>query len=191
MGRWDYGGTVAHQCGDFGKDQIDAWGANARVGHTFEAPWKPRIAAEFSYASGDSNPRDGRRETFDGVFGAIDTFYGRMNFLSWMNLEDYQITFGLQPTKTLKVWMDYHVFRLASDRDGWYWCNGRAARRDVTGETSPSLGQEIDVLFQWQINKHLELFVGYCHFFPGPFIRDTPGTDRHADWVFVQVTFQF
>ena len=190
-GPWDWGGTFAGQFGAFGRDRTEAYGANARLGHTFDHPWKPRLAAEVSYASGDRDPADGRHGTFDGVFGAIDSYYGRMNFLAWMNLVDYQVTFGVEPRKGLRVWVDYHYFRLASDTDAWYWCSGRPARRDPTGRAGGDLGHEVDLLAKVRMSKNLELFAGYSHFFPGAFLRNTGGGHDDADWAFVQFQFMF
>ncbi|MCD6304546.1 MAG: alginate export family protein, partial [Planctomycetes bacterium] len=191
-GRWDYGGTAVGQFGKFGKDDICAFGGNARLGYTFDAPWKPRLAAQFSYGSGDGDPRDGRHGTFDGVFGSVDTLYGLMILTPWMNIEDYQLTAGVQPAKGLKVWVDGHFFRLASDRDAWYWANGKPVRRDASGTLGQTIGAEIDLLAKWRINPHWQLFAGYCHFFPGTFVLEMPNERNDpADWLFAQVTFSF
>jgi len=188
-GRWDWGGTGVWQFGDYVRDEICAWGANTRIGYTFEHPWKPRLGAEFSYASGDDDPRDGRQGTFDGVFGAIDSYYGRMNFVSWKNLEDYELSASVQPARGLKLRADWHLFRLASDNDSWYWCSGGTMRRDPSGRSGRTLGTELDVIVTWQICPRLELMAGYSHFFPGAFIKNT-GSDDHADWVFCQLTWR-
>ena len=188
---WDFGGTLVGQFGKKGADEICAFGGNARLGYTFDAPWKPRLGAEFTYASGDDDPNDGRCGTFDGVFGAIDSLYGRMNLFSWMNLEDYQLSAGIQPCKGLKLSADYHLFRLASDNDGWYWCNGKPARHVPGGGAARTVGSEIDLLAKWEISDHWALFVGYAHFFPGPFVDNSKGNHDDADWVFAQVTFSF
>jgi hypothetical protein len=114
-----------------------------------------------------------------------------MNFLSWMNLEDYQATFSVKPRKDLMVWLDYHFFRLAEAKDAWYWASGRPARRDATGNSGSDLGQEVDLLARWQVTKNLELFTGYAHFFTGGFIRNTPGSERDANWFFTQANYKF
>jgi hypothetical protein len=189
--QWDYGGTLASQTGSYAKDDIRAYGVNLRGGYTFAAPWSPRLGAEYTYASGDSDPKDGVKETFDNVYGAVDTVYGRINFLAWKNLEDYQLTAGVKPTRNTKFWVDYHLFRLAEADDAWYWSSGAVARRDRTGAAGRDLGQEIDVLFQWKVSKQFDWFCGYCYFFPGDFIRQTPGPASGADWFFSQVTASF
>lgn len=189
---WDFSGTLAGQLGQYGQDDIRAYGANIKAGYTFDCAWSPRIGAEFSYASGDDDPDDGVHETFDGIFGAVDLYYyGSMNVLPWMNLEDYQVTFSVKPWKSLTLRLDHHLYRLAESEDAWYWSSGKPARQDPTGDSGSDLGQELNLVAQWQANKNLQLFTGYGHLFTGDFIRNTPGSDRDADWFFFQGTYRF
>jgi len=189
---WDFAGTLAGQMGKYGRDDIEAFGANALVGYTLDTAWTPRIGFEFSYASGDDNPGDGVHGTFDGIFGAVDLYYyGSMNVVSWMNLEDYQLTFSVKPAKTLTLRLDHHVYRLAESRDAWYWSSGRPARRDATGRAGSDLGQEINLAAQWKLGRNFELFGGYGHLFAGEYVSSTPGSHRDADWFFLQSTFKF
>ena len=187
----DYGATTVVQCGRYGGDDIRAYGYNNSMGYTFDAPWSPRIGVELSYASGDHDPTDGDHETFDNVFGAVDCFYGRMNLFAWKNLADYQATFSVKPTKKMKIWLDYHFFRLAEDSDAWYYCSGRPQRRDPTGHSGSTLGHELDLMLKWKMTDDLELFTGYAHFFPGGFIKHTPGGHDDAGWAFVQLLYRF
>jgi hypothetical protein len=187
---WDYYGTFAGQFGTYGQDDIAAFGVVAGAGYTFKTAWSPRLGAEFAYASGDHDPSDGKRGTFDNVYGAADAYYyGWMNVVCWKNLEDYQISFAVQPTRTLRLWVEYNCFRLASGRDGWYYGNGNSIRRDITGQAGRDLGHEINLLGQWKIHKTLGLLAGYGCFMPGKFVRNTPGSDDPAHWVFTQLTF--
>lgn len=187
---WDYYGTFAGQFGEYGKDDIAAFGAVAGLGYTWSTHWKPRLGAEFAYASGDDDPTDGTRGTFDSVYGAADAYYyGWMNVVNWMNLENYQVSFAVHPAKDLKVWVEYNYFRLASSRDAWYYGNGRPVRRDPTGQAGRDLGHEINLLGQWKLHPTLGLLAGYGLFLPGEFVRETPGSDDPAHWVFAQLTF--
>jgi len=187
---WDYGGTLAVQRGKWGRDDIDAHGVNLHGGYTFKAPWQPRLGVEYSYASGDSDPFDDEHETFDNVFGAIDCYYGRMNLFAWMNLEDYQASFSVKPKKALKIWIDYHFLRLASDEDAWYYCSGKAFRKDSAGASGQTLGHEVDLLVKWQMTENIELFAGYAKFFPGAFVKRTADSSN-AQWAFVQLMYSF
>ena len=188
---WDLCGTVALQRGKYGSDNIDAYGCNVRLGYTFDAAWSPRLEAEFTYASGDSDPADGEHETLDNIFGAVDSMYGRMNLFSWKNLEDYQVNFSVKPADRLKLMLEYHFFRLAAEEDAWYYCNGKSQRLDATGRAGRTLGHEIDLRAKWQVTEYTELLVGYAHFFPGAFMEQTAGGHGSADWAFVQVVFEF
>jgi hypothetical protein len=188
---WDYGLFVAGQLGDYAGDDIGAFGVITRVGYTFPVAWKPRLGAEFNYASGDSDPKDGRIGTFDGIFGAMDIPYGWMNVVSFKNLEDYAVNASIQPLRPLKLSAEYHYFRLAEASDAWYWVNGKAERRDPTGATGCDLGHEVDLIARWQVNKELELLFGYARFFPGSYVRRTPGSHSAASWAFAQFIYTF
>ena len=191
-GKWkglDYASTFAFQFGDYGRDTIRAYGLNAEVGYTPVDLWTPRFAVSLSYASGDKDPHDGTHGTFDGVFGAIDKYYGRMNFFSWMNLVDVQVGASVKPMKKMKLSLDYHHFTLAQKKDAWYYCNGKKMRWDPTGESGSDLGDEIDLIWKYHVHRYITLMAGCAAFFPGDFIKKT-GTHENAYWAFSQVEFR-
>jgi len=188
---WDYAATLAHTIGEHNSESVDAWGANTRLGYTFDAPWEPRLGGEFSYGSGDSLPGQGDFETFDGAFGAVDIlYYGRMNLFCWMNIQDYQASFSLKPTQRLKLFADWHLFRLDSSTDAWYYVNGQAQRQDLTGRSGSIVGQELDFMLNYKVTDRWQMMAGYSHFFPGQFVRNT-GPSPDADWLFLQATYSF
>ncbi len=189
-GDWDYGGTFAHTFGDRNDARVEAYGANTRLGYTFKAPWQPRLGAEYTFASGDSDSDDGVYRTFDGAFGAIDKMYGRMNLFSWMNIHDFQLSYSLKPTKKTRTSLDWHWFYLDEAKDAWYYCNGRGQRQDSTGQAGSTVGQEIDLIVSHSYSDHLKFQTGYAHFFPGGFLKDT-GSSPDADWVFLQMLYSF
>ena len=183
---WDCGGTLAHTFGDHNRARVEAYGANTRLGYTFAAPWQPRLGAEYTFASGDSDPDDGVYRTFDGALSAIDKMYGRMNLFSWMNIHDFQLSCTFRPAKTTKLSLDWHWFYLDEAKDAWYYGNGRPQRRDPTGQAGSTVGQEIDLVLSHKYGDHLELQTGYAHFFPGSFLKGT-GPSPDADWFFFQM----
>jgi len=187
---WDYRGTLAHTFGERNGIDVDAFGGNARVGYTFDVAWQPRVGLEYSFATGGAGDPGDDYETFDGVFGAIDRMYGRINFLSWRNLEDYQASVSVRPLPRTRVAVDYHIFRLENRRDAWYWCNNQPARRDPTGAAGSNLGEELDVTASYRHSDHLEFKAGYAHFFAGSFIERT-GQSPDADWFFLQTEYSF
>jgi len=74
--------------------------------------------------------------------------------------------------------------------DAWYWCSGRPARQDPTGKAGRDLGQELDLVLSYKHSKHWHFMAGYCHFFPGSFLRRT-GRSPDADWLFFQTLYIF
>lgn len=187
---WDYGGTFAHTFGHRNNARVEAYGANARLGYTFDSPWQPRLGAEYTFASGDSDPDDGVYRTFDGVFGAVDKMYGRMNLFSWSNIHDFQLSYSLKPTPKTKASLDWHWFYLDEAKDAWYYCNGRPQRRDPTGKAGSTVGREVDFIVNHKYSEHLTFQAGYAHFFPGDFLKDT-GPSPDSDWVFFQASYSF
>lgn len=187
----DYNSTFAKQLGNYGKDDINTLGLVAGLGYTFDAPLSPRLYAEYAFASGDKDPNDGRRGTFDNIYGAADAYYyGWMNVTSWVNLTDYMLSFSVNPTKDSKVWVEYNKFELSSAKDAWYWGSGKAVRRDKTGQSGKDLGYEINLLGQWKINSMFDVLLGGGYFRPGKFMQVTPGGSDPAKWLFAQVTFK-
>ncbi len=71
-GPWDYGATFVEQFGRWGHDKIRAYGLAARLGYTFDLPWSPHLTAQVINGSGDDDPHDGVKGTFDGVFSGAD-----------------------------------------------------------------------------------------------------------------------
>lgn len=188
--RWDYGGTFAHSFGQHDFAPVAAYGANARLGYTWDVPWQVRCAAQYSYGSGDPEPGRGRYRTFDGLFGAIDSMYGWMNIFAWQNLRDYQATLNMQPTDKTQLMLEWHYFQQDAAQDAWYYSNGRPQRQDPSGASGRDLGDEIDFIAHYHWSDHVHFRTGYSHFFPGGFIRRT-GPSPQANWVYFQVTYEF
>jgi hypothetical protein len=188
---FDYDLTFVGQLGDWGNDDHKAYGFHISAGYAFsKVPCKPRISAEFSYASGDKDPEDGDRGTFDGVFGARDKMYGRMNLMDWKNLQDVQINLELKPLETLSCKIELHKFWLAEGKDAWY--HNKEAYRDITGNSGKELGVELDITATKGFTSihGLEVQFGFGHFWPGTFVKELAG-DVNAYWFFYQLQYTF
>lgn len=178
--------TFAAQFGRYGRDVLRAFGASGKLGITVPISWKPRLSGQFTWGSGDSNPTDGAYGTFDGVYGGRDIFfYGYLNFFFWANLRDAEIDFSLSPSRTLITFLEYHHFTLDQPRDAWYTTGLAAYRRDPTGLSGTTLGDEVDFRVVWTLGNHLELMTGAGRFFAGSFVKNT-GPGGAAVWFFTQ-----
>lgn len=148
----DFDFTFIKQDGDRANDDIDAYGYHLSVAYNFkEMGFKPRVSAEYSNASGDSNPNDGTLETFDGAFGARDKMFGRINLFHWMNLKDVQINLEVKPKKWLYLKAGYHHFWLAQRKDAWYL--NPKEYRDATGNSGNKVGRELDLVGKLSLPK--------------------------------------
>lgn len=189
--RLDYTATGIRQFGRYGQDKIGAFGANAAVGVTLPIPWRPRLAGQFTWGSGDRDSDDGRHGTFDGVFGGADiNFYGDMNLFYWANLQDYEWDLHLRPASSLRMALEHHSYRLDQARDAWYSTSLAVVRRDPTGLTGKGLGHELNVRLYWQPRKGVELMPGWGHFFPGRFAKANSAGES-ASGYFLQASWAF
>ena len=186
----DYDFTFVWQVGEWGNDDIEAYGYHLLAGYKFKAvPWAPRVSAEFSYASGDDDPTDGDRGTFDGVLGARDKMYGRMNLMQWKNLQDAQLNLEFKSFKSLGFKAELHKFWLAEKKDAWY--QNQKAYRDKIGKSGNQLGVEFDIVGKYTTSiKGLEVQFGYGHFWPGEFV-EAVADNVEADWCFLQLQYKF
>ena len=191
FGVLDASATFAAQLGRYGKDALRAFGASGKVGIALPVTGKPRLGGQYTWGSGDSNPMDGVHETFDGVYGGRDIFfYGYLNLFFWANLRDAEIDFSFQPSRTLTAYLEYHHFSLDQSRDAWYTTGLKAYRRDPSGGSGTSLGDELDFRVVWTLWSHLEMMGGYGRFFPGRFVMNT-GFASPANWFFVQTAYSW
>jgi hypothetical protein len=184
---WDI--TYIRQRGDYAEDKLDAYGYHLQLAYNFPAlALKPRIAVDYSYASGDDTPKDGENNTFDGAFGARDKMYGRMNLFHWKNLKDVQLQLTLKPGKNWQVTAACHQFRLAEKADAWY-LNPRAYR-DPVGQSGDELGKEADLIACWNLPRKHQVQFGAGYFWPDEFAKKQ-ASDDNAAWGFIQWQWQF
>lgn len=125
----DYTLEAAHQFGAIAEDRtnrigerdldINASALALKGGYTFlDVPWKPRLGAEYGYASGDGdNNKDDQRgnfNTFENLFPTNHSLYGMMDLMGWRNMQDLSFSFSAKPMPLTGVILDYHIFRLAN-----------------------------------------------------------------------------
>jgi hypothetical protein len=196
---WDYTVEIIGQFGhvktpgsQFGETSA-AWASQAayagiiNVGYTFKHEWKPRLGVGFDYASGDSNPTDGKDGTFDPLYPTGHRPLGFIDVVGFKNVQNPHATFSFSPHKTVKLQLDGHLFWLAESKDGWYRSNSALIRRGATGNSGSFIGSEIDLTATYSPDKRVKLQAGYSRFFTGDFVRDT-GAHGDADFFYTQVT---
>ncbi len=203
---WDYTVEVAYQWGTLWQTnrlttELDhrAWAMHASAGYTFEkAAWRPRIGLEYDYASGDQDPNDSESQSFQNLFPSNHAPYGYIDEFAWRNLHDARLQLNVRPLKTVDVEVSYHAFWLAETTDYWYRSNGISTLRTTTPDgrnvrtigADNFAGHEIDVVVKWTPARWFSLEGGYCHFFPGEYLRQTGPSDG-ADFAYAQASLTF
>lgn len=205
LGPWDFAFEGAGQFGEIHSAgvarDLRAFALTGSAGYTFEEAWaKPRIGFGYDYASGDSNARDGRHETFEPLFGTNHLLYGIMDLTGLRNTSSPRVSLSLKPTSKLSISTEYLLFWLADTQDFFYPEAGAGRNANGYGRNSQFssfAGSEIDFLLKYSLNKYSELQLGYGHFFPGSYIRSSVNSIKEnggvigADWAYLQVVFNF
>lgn len=190
FGPWDYNTELVVQTGDVKGKDLASFAGHAEVGYTFDAPWKPRLALDYAYGSGDGNATDGEVNTFQNLYPTNHLYYGYMDVFSWQNMHDLSASFKVSPCKTVTARLDYHMFWLADTNDAWYRANGVTAVRPISPAADGFAGSELDLTVTYAPKKWLSFMVGYSHFFAGDYLSDT-GASSDADFAYAQMTIKF
>ena len=188
----DYNIEVASQWGNSANASISAWAATTTVGYTMlDAPMSPRFSAEYSFASGDENPADGRVGTFDQLYPTAHLYYGYTDNVGWKNVHNPRVGFDFNPHRKLKVKIDYHWFWLANPNDHLYNAGSRAIVRAPSGGAQfRDVGTELDITFVYKVSKVLTVGGGFGHLFPGRFLETySPGSATTFPYAFLSYKF--
>lgn len=188
---FDYGVEIASQRGRYAGDRIGAWASHFVLGHILPDPRRlPRLFAEYNYASGDENPADGRRGSFDQLYPSGHDKSGLADQFMWSNLSHARTGFEIKARASLVLSSSYHSFWLASPRDGLYAPGARLVARMANGSAGRHVAQELDTQAVWTISRNTQVNFGYAHIFPGRFLHQTVhGVPHH--FVFLNVGRRF
>lgn len=172
-GGFDYDTTMAKQSGSLGSESIGAWAGHWLGGYTADARYTPRFFAEYNYASGDHNPTDNHRGTFDQLYPTGHDKYGLTDLVGWQNMEHTRAGAEVKVTKKWSATARYNLYWLADAHDGLYNSAGVAIARDKTGMAGRFVGQEPDVITSYKFNTRLTVSGGYGRMIPGTFLNNT------------------
>jgi hypothetical protein len=214
LGNWDYTLDLIGQLGNFRDpragapaERLDhqAYAAVAQGGYTFKDAWAtPRLGLEYSHGSGDSDPKDGKHETFENLFPTNHKFYGYMDFFSLQNIHDVRAILQLKPHSRVSLAVEGHGFWLANTSDSFYTAAGGArgganptpgTGYGVNPDYSSFVGTELDVIAGVALTRFAQLEAGYGHFFVGDYIQESLSAPTRgstdANWFYVQLNFNF
>jgi hypothetical protein len=143
------------------------------------SPMKPKLGVEYNYASGDTNPRDGTKHTFDQLYPSTHLKWGLGDHVGWRNMHHAAVKFEVSPTKSLKINTALNKLFLATVNDAWYGVSGLkiVVNRQAT---SRDLGWEPDVYATFALTKNNTVGAGVAVLIAGDFV--TQSTDVSRIW---------
>ncbi len=188
--RLDYNIEMALQRGSVGADSINAWAGHWQIRESYPGPQAVKLTAEFNVASGDANPTDGVRGTFDQLYPTPHDKYGLADQVAWKNIKHVRAGIELVPAKKWTLSANYHSFWLMESRDALYAAGGAVSARVLTGAASTHVGQELDAQVTRPITNQLQIAAGIAHIFSGAFLREaTPGASFTLPYVMATYVF--
>lgn len=176
------------------RDTVHAYGWNVGIEYLFRGPMRPRVAAEYMFASGDSGRlfsptnaaggnRGDNRDTSFVAFGYRDTGIAAAPALS--NMHIWRAGGSITPFDSVELLREIEV---GTD---WFLYAKHHSRGAISDETSDRfegyVGWEMDYFVNWRITSDLSWTVRWGAFFPGLAYSDR-GT-RH--FVFSGLTWSF
>jgi hypothetical protein len=179
------------QTGSLGPKTIDAWAGHWNAGYVFRTTRaKPRVWAEYNYASGNKNPTGSAWGTHDEIYPSA---HNKMDFadqFGWRNIKDFRagIQEKLGRTWTLSELVD-NVW-LATKYDALYSSSGAVSVRANPNATSTHAGTELELIVECKQSKHISYGFGWAHLFPGAFLKTTtPGRDYNYPFAYSTYIF--
>lgn len=223
FGPWDFAAHIAGQAGEVSaplgltpaglgagfpinntRQDLLAFASHVEVGYTFKSlAWKPRVFAQYDFATGDDNPNDGTSNTFQNLFPTNHLYYGYMDRFSWQNMHHFGTGINFKPTDKLSVKVHGHMFWLDETTDAWRFAGqgavGGAPRYGNALASGPGnfVGSEIDIVANYNVTKWFSVQTGYSHFFAGEYIKETSPTlggragSDDADFFYFQTLLKF
>jgi hypothetical protein len=189
---WDLDVEGDYQFGRHGagakEADIDAFSFAVDGGYTFkDVAWSPRLAMGFDMASGSSSATN--YNTFNQLFPLGHRYFGFIDAIGRQNILDAHPTVLLKPTQAVSLRGEYHLFWRQDTGDAVYNAAGGVMRAAGTSRAR-FIGSEMDLVLNWQIDRHLTTYVGYSHFFTGGFIDQT-GAHKDIDFAYAALTYTF
>lgn len=200
-GPWQGEMELAYQWGDAvalppaapGTRDLEAWLLHLEISHVFDGPRALRLYAKYDYASGDSDPTDGKLERFDSLFAARRRDFGPLGIYGpffFSNISSPAMGLKMHLSPSLKFETSYRPAWLAEKRDVFVG----SGIRDREGRSGDFLGHHFDARFDWEvIPRQLTLMFGVAWLNKGEFLKDAPEAPDNGDTVYgvTQFTLRF
>jgi len=158
--------------------------AHAEFGFSLDAPWWPRLALQYDFASGDRSAADDASQRFDPLFGDRAFEFGPTSiygFIARTNLSSPGIRLELEPDGHSDSYIMIRDVRLDSATDSL----ANSGVRDAAGLSGDHAGLQIEGRYRrWLVRDSLRLSVGAATVLTGDILEDAPNGTRQGDPVY-------
>jgi len=187
----DYDTQMAAQSGSLGAESIRAWAGHWLLGYTLAGPrLTPRLFAEYNEASGDANPLDNKKGTFDQLYPTAHDKYGLTDLVGWQNMKHVRGGLDLAIAKGWSATARYSDYWLADAHDALYTGGGAVLARSPTGVAGTHVGQEVDIIASGKLWPGLGFSAGLGRLMPGAFLKNTTA-GRAYTYPYAMLTYDF
>lgn len=177
-GGFSYDLEGAYQVGhDFANDRR-AWAFAGWARYGLGGPLAPTFGFEWSRATGDGKPSDGKAKEFDNLFPTNHLKYGFLDLLGLRNNRMLGLSAQLSGSKV--KWTARVVGRLLAVDDpagAWKSAGGVVLGQDPTGTSGRRIGSEVDVILSAPLLPGLVGHVQAGWLAPGGFAKKVRGGD--------------
>ncbi len=169
----EYNAEMVLERGHVVADRMAAW-----AGH-WELGWRPmgrdegpRLALEFNYASGDSNPRDGKHGTFDDMYPSGFNKFGMEDPIAWRNIRYPAVSAEIPLSKRWTAYAGLRAYWLAAVQDGLYPGGDECLLRNGSA-TSSHVGNQLLSAVAFTPSRRWRIGAGYGRLFAGVYLRQS------------------
>jgi hypothetical protein len=182
---------------------INAWATRNWIGYTlYQNAWKPRLAVNYDYASGDdkanctlagSNPTGCRTaNTFENLFPTNHIHMGYMDVQAWKNMSSPSVNFQARPTKDDHIEFWYTDLNLANKNDNWYRGTQGVYVFSKNGNQKTHIGDELDIAWTHMFMDGKVAFqAAYGYLWSGGYIQQNLNTSSNQEWAYAQLWINF
>jgi hypothetical protein len=189
---FDYDVLGALQRGSYSNDSIHSGAGYVKLGYTaLKLPWKPRLAGEYDYATGNSHQNPYRVSTFDQQYPSSHNAFGLVDLLGYQNIKQTRIHFDLNPAPHLTVSLQQEFLNVANVHDAVYNGSGTAfVKPPASGFASDAIGRGFDASAKYVFHDYLVFNAGVGHFSPGA-LMTANGHGAPLTLSYLSVTYRF
>jgi hypothetical protein len=181
----DYSGEVILETGTVGAQPLRAWATQAGAAYQFlDVVAKPRVFAQYDYASGNSNPTQNKSHTtFDTIYPTAHDRFGISDLFGWQNIESVRAGTTIEPHRRLTFTAQGLDFWAADALDSIYNTSGGSIAYNKTNH-GRHVGAEVDGYSWYELNRHFNLGGGVGYFGGGQFLTNVSTSHSYTTYYF-------